>query len=88
MTFGYFQQSISNENLMIFLFSQGDTVNVASRMESTGIMGRMQITNETAKLLMNSEKERNFDIELRGQIMVKGKGDVLTYLIKTQYDNE
>ena len=51
-------------------------------------MGRMQITHETAKLLMNSEKERDFDIELRGQIMVKGKGDVLTYLIKTQYDNE
>lgn len=31
----------------------GNTVNVASRMDSTGIMGRIQVTEDTAKLVLS-----------------------------------
>ncbi|MDY6807028.1 MAG: PAS domain S-box protein [Cyanobacteriota bacterium] len=52
----------------------GDTVNVASRMESQGIPGKIQITQETYKLL----KDKFLLLE-RGTISVKGKGDMTTY---------
>lgn len=52
----------------------GDTVNVASRMESSGIPGKIQITGDTYELL----KDR-YVVEKRGQIFVKGKGDMITY---------
>jgi adenylate cyclase 2 len=32
----------------------GNTVNVASRMDSCGIMGRIQVTEGTAKILVNA----------------------------------
>ena len=47
----------------------GDTVNVASRMESHGNPGRIHISNETAALLADE-----FEVEPRGAIDVKGKG--------------
>ncbi|GBM51022.1 Adenylate cyclase type 2, partial [Araneus ventricosus] len=62
----------------------GDTVNVASRMESTGISGRIQVTKEVADLLSASESP--FKCECRGEIFVKGKGELTTYLLKTPYD--
>ncbi|CAL1279254.1 unnamed protein product [Larinioides sclopetarius] len=62
----------------------GDTVNVASRMESTGISGRIQVTKEVADLLSASESP--FKCESRGEIFVKGKGELTTYLLKTPYD--
>ncbi len=52
----------------------GDTVNVASRMESSGAPGRIQVTADTYKHL----KEKFF-FEKRGEIEVKGKGKMLTY---------
>ncbi|KAF8773200.1 Adenylate cyclase type 2 like protein [Argiope bruennichi] len=62
----------------------GDTVNVASRMESTGISGRIQVTKEVADLLCASDSP--YKCECRGEIFVKGKGELTTYLLKTPYD--
>ena len=47
----------------------GDTVNTASRMESHGVAGRVQISAATHALL--NEK---FDCEARGEIDIKGAG--------------
>jgi guanylate cyclase len=49
----------------------GDAVNTASRMESHGTPGRIQITRTTYELVAEE-----FDCEPRGTIAVKGKGDV------------
>ncbi|VVC38262.1 Hypothetical protein CINCED_3A006823 [Cinara cedri] len=60
----------------------GNAVNVASRMDSCGIMGRIQVTEDTAKILMAA----GYDCECRGPTYVKGKGTLTTYFVKTQYD--
>jgi len=52
----------------------GDTVNVASRMESHSAVGKIQVTEATYALL----KDR-FDLVDRGAIEVKGKGQMQTY---------
>ncbi|KAG7296307.1 hypothetical protein JYU34_021437 [Plutella xylostella] len=57
----------------------GNTVNVASRMDSTGVMGRVQVTEDTAKVLMNA----GYTCECRGPTFVKGKGTLTTYFVKT-----
>lgn len=62
----------------------GNTVNVASRMDSCGIMGRIQVTEDTAKILMNS----GYDCECRGPTYVKGKGTLTTYFVKTPFDEK
>ncbi len=49
----------------------GDAVNTASRMESHGTPGRIQITRATYELLADE-----FECEPRGTIAVKGKGDI------------
>jgi guanylate cyclase len=55
----------------------GDAVNTASRMESHGTSGRIQITRATKELL-----EDEFVCEPRGTISVKGKGEVeVWYLV-------
>ena len=55
----------------------GDAVNTASRMESHGTSGRIQITRATKELL-----EDEFVCEPRGTIPVKGKGEVeVWYLV-------
>ncbi len=54
----------------------GDTVNMASRMESLGVPGRVQVTHAVAERLSGS-----FDLEARGLIDVKGKGPTATYFI-------
>jgi PAS domain S-box-containing protein len=52
----------------------GDTVNVASRMESSGEPGQIQVTASTYELLKDQ-----FIFETRGEIDVKGKGKMMTY---------
>ncbi|MGK7919654.1 MAG: adenylate/guanylate cyclase domain-containing protein [Trichodesmium sp.] len=52
----------------------GDTVNVASRMESRGIPGKIQVTEATYQLLKDK-----YLLEPRGSIPVKGKGEMMTY---------
>ncbi|OTF78822.1 hypothetical protein BLA29_008472 [Euroglyphus maynei] len=65
----------------------GDTVNVASRMESTGVLGRIQITEETANIIFTDDDYENiFTLEKRGPIPVKGKGKLITYIAKTKFD--
>ncbi|WIA39175.1 hypothetical protein OEZ86_005300 [Tetradesmus obliquus] len=59
----------------------GDTVNMASRMESTGLPGRVQISEETFSLLPT---EQQAGCELREAVPVKGKGTLRTYLLKQQ----
>jgi adenylate cyclase len=54
----------------------GDAVNTASRMESHGIVGKIQVSEATYNLL--SEK---YDFETRGEIDVKGKGPMTTYFL-------
>ena len=55
----------------------GDTVNTASRMESHGIPGQIQIT-ETTRALLDGE----FTCADRGMIDVKGKGPTRTWLLE------
>ncbi|XP_056150138.1 adenylate cyclase type 8 [Lampris incognitus] len=61
----------------------GTTVNLASRMDSTGVSGRIQVPEATRKILA----EWGFILELRGEIFVKGvserQGKVRTYFIST-----
>jgi len=54
----------------------GDAVNLASRMESQGVGGRVQITNETRELLKN-----HYNCERRGEIDIKGKGPLMTWFL-------
>ncbi len=54
----------------------GDTVNTASRMESTGEPRRVQCSAATAALLLNSGRHT---LRRRGVIAVKGKGSVETF---------
>ncbi len=54
----------------------GDTVNVASRMESTGQPGRIHVSSHTAQLI-----EDEFNLESRGAIEVKSLGMVETYFV-------
>ena len=49
----------------------GDAVNTASRLESHGTPGRIQVTRATRVLLADE-----FDLEPRGKIAVKGKGEI------------
>lgn len=52
----------------------GDTVNVASRMESNGLPGKIQVAATTYERLKDK-----FVFEERGMVEVKGKGKMLTY---------
>ncbi|KAG9402216.1 Nitrogen permease regulator 2 [Aphanomyces cochlioides] len=55
----------------------GDTVNVASRMESTNLPGHIQMTEWTAEALKDE-----YEMELRGTIPVKGRGEMQTYFLQ------
>jgi len=55
----------------------GDTVNVASRMESSGVPGAIQISGETYAELAPHAREV---LACRGTVQVKGKGAMVTYL--------
>ena len=52
----------------------GETVNIASRMESHGTAGRIQVT----EVVYQGLRDR-FVFEKRGCICVKGQGEMLTY---------
>ena len=54
----------------------GDAVNMASRMESHGTPGRIQVTRATYELL-----DGEFELEARGTVPIKGKGDVETWYL-------
>jgi class 3 adenylate cyclase len=54
----------------------GDTVNTASRMESHGVPGCIQVTDRTYRRLRD-----RYRFERRGPIAVKGKGEMVTWLL-------
>ncbi|XP_078662469.1 atrial natriuretic peptide receptor 2-like [Branchiostoma floridae x Branchiostoma belcheri] len=66
----------------------GDTVNTSSRMESTGAPLRIHVSGTTAKML--AQHKGVYDLVLRGEIQVKGKGKMTTYwlLDKVQEDQD
>jgi class 3 adenylate cyclase len=55
----------------------GDTVNLASRMESTGVPGQIQVTRSVYEQLKD-----DFRLESRGFVQVKGKGEVESWLLQ------
>ncbi|XP_039379821.1 adenylate cyclase type 2 [Mauremys reevesii] len=58
----------------------GNTVNVASRMDSTGVLDKIQVTEETNNVLQTL----GYTCTCRGIINVKGKGELKTYFVHTE----
>lgn len=54
----------------------GDTVNVASRMESTGVADRIQVTE-----VVRDRSSGGYTFTARGEVPVKGKGLTVTYMM-------
>ncbi|EGD74225.1 NO-insensitive guanylyl cyclase III [Salpingoeca rosetta] len=63
----------------------GDTVNVASRMESNGLPGCIQATYRFTQALPT---DHEFEIVPRGHIDIKGKGHMKTFLLLGALDDE
>ncbi|MBW4680775.1 MAG: CHASE domain-containing protein [Microcoleus vaginatus WJT46-NPBG5] len=61
----------------------GDTVNIANRMESHGIPGCIQVSAATYEQLQHL-----YQFERRGYIPIKGKGEMLTYLLAGRDSDE
>ncbi len=59
----------------------GDTVNIASRMESHGAPGRVQVTDHT-----RSRLPRSYQTEPRGRIKIKGRGEIEAFLVRRPPD--
>lgn len=55
----------------------GDTVNTASRLESSGVAGRINISSATYELV-----NEFFDCEFRGKVSAKHKGEIDMYFVK------
>ena len=67
----------------------GDTVNTASRMESTSQACRLQISEDTHAVLMattdySTSNEAKWKWQRRGQVRVKGKGQMNTYFLSSE----
>lgn len=56
----------------------GDTVNTASRMESAGEVGKVNISQSTYEILID---DPDFTFEHRGKVQAKGKGEVDMYFV-------
>lgn len=50
------------------------------RMESTGVPGRVHVSGDTHALVQHLGRE--FQWDCRGQVAVKGAGDMVTYLLR------
>jgi adenylate cyclase len=57
----------------------GDTVNTASRLESQGVPGRVQVAESVAERLHD-----RYELEPRGVVELKGRGAMKTYLLKAR----
>ncbi|EAY14793.1 Adenylate and Guanylate cyclase catalytic domain containing protein [Trichomonas vaginalis G3] len=55
----------------------GDPINVAARLQSTDVPGNVQISGETKELI----QDLDFNIEERGEVFLKGKGNRMTYFV-------
>ena len=54
----------------------GDTVNTASRMESTGLPGCIQVTDRVYRRIRD-----RYRFQRRGPVQVKGKGELVTWFL-------
>ncbi|MDX1685169.1 MAG: adenylate/guanylate cyclase domain-containing protein [Saprospiraceae bacterium] len=63
----------------------GDTVNTASRMESAGEAGRVNISESTYTLIKD---EPGFQFEKRGKVEVKGKGEIDMWFVERIKENK
>lgn len=61
----------------------GDTVNIASRMDTTGVECRIQASEESYRVLV----KMGYEFDYRGTVNVKGKGQMKTYLFPKCTDN-
>uniref|UniRef100_A0A4W6BQ97 Guanylate cyclase n=1 Tax=Lates calcarifer TaxID=8187 RepID=A0A4W6BQ97_LATCA len=61
----------------------GDTVNTASRMESTGHPLRIHVSQPTINILQRTDCK--FEYEVRGETYLKGKGTVMTYWLTENF---
>jgi adenylate cyclase len=57
----------------------GDAVNVASRMESHGVIGKVQVSDSTYQLLKG-----HFTLSDNGEKEIKGKGPMKTYILEAR----
>ncbi|KAK8871827.1 hypothetical protein M9Y10_007570 [Tritrichomonas musculus] len=55
----------------------GDPINIAARLQTTDIPGKIQIAKSTYELI----SEEDFEIEERGEVYLKGKGKTTSYLV-------
>ncbi|MGB3121500.1 MAG: adenylate/guanylate cyclase domain-containing protein, partial [Verrucomicrobiales bacterium] len=55
----------------------GDTVNIASRMESNGLAGKIQVSENTWNILKDK-----FSFTERGEIEIKGKGSMRSWILE------
>jgi len=58
----------------------GDAVNLASRMESQGVPGKIQITCDTRNLIKDA-----YNCERRGEVDIKGKGMIETWFLMDRH---
>ncbi|KAK8890108.1 hypothetical protein M9Y10_034868 [Tritrichomonas musculus] len=56
----------------------GDPINIASRLQSTDIPGQIQISKDTYEIIGSND----FNIEPRGEVFLKGKGNQMVYIVK------
>ncbi|CAB9510830.1 Receptor-type guanylate cyclase gcy [Seminavis robusta] len=63
----------------------GDTVNTAARMESTGQPSKIQLSKETADLLLAAGKS-NWMREREEKVRAKGKGELQTYWLEVRHE--
>ena len=61
----------------------GDPINVAARLQTTDVPGKIQIPKSTYDLIC----EEDFKIEERGEVFLKGKGKSMAYLISPNVNN-
>jgi adenylate cyclase len=60
----------------------GDVVNIASRLESTGVPNRIHVSDAVHVRLMD-----DFAFEERGDIEIKGKGSIHTWFLLDRNDD-
>ena len=59
----------------------GDSVNLAARMESSGKVGKVNISEATYQVVKD-----HFDCTFRGKVMAKNKGEVAMYFVEWKSD--
>jgi class 3 adenylate cyclase len=63
----------------------GDAVNIASRMESAGVVGRVNISKSTYDIIKD---DPDLTFEARGKVEAKGKGSLYMWLVKHSSSSE